>query len=194
MGNWQIIWPASLVMEAVTLGIYSWRGGFPYFRAMMFLDIMMQSIQIFHAQHHGSHWIHRISEMSCELMMILAVAEAARMISGAHYSRSLLIAAAISLAAYSTMSMEVYWSRVAAFVWSSEALSHMMMAIFLVLCMLKSRPRHSVMLAVWMLGTSVLFYLAPKYPVGIVVVWWNLVCWCWFTGIALCHTGSAAAE
>jgi len=189
-----ILWLISVLIETAALLAYQIRGGFPWFRTLLFFDTVFQILAISAANTSWYRFTHRTAELSCSILTILAVIEAAPLIE--RPARRAWTAFIIGIVCHAILFEPVWWSSTAGAVWGLVAGTHLMMASWLVLLMLESgvRTAHCLMLTAYCMGVAVCFYLSPFMPMAKPVDVWNSVCWVGFIWLVWNRRGAAGVK
>ncbi len=198
------LWLISLAVEAVLAVLLTRRDGFAAFRRFLWYDVATQGLGI--ACSGSGAWypiVHRWSEVGAIVLLGFVVAERMRTIRNFRKVATSRVAIATNGVAERTCKQSlpvalwwstaagcclhvifaapVPWSAWASVVWQGVALSHSIMGILLLATVDKTghvaERCFGNILGLWLLADAALFYVAPRWPVGMAVLWLNAGTW-----------------
>ncbi len=177
------LWLISLAVEAVLAVLLTRRDGFAAFRRFLWYDVATQGLGI--ACSGSGAWypiVHRWSEVGAIVLLGFVVAERMRTIRNFRkVATSLWWSTAAGCCLHMIFAAPVPWSAWASVVWQGVALSHSIMGILLLATVDKTghvaERCFGNILGLWLLADAALFYVAPRWPVGMAVLWLNAATW-----------------
>lgn len=160
------IWPISVAAEtALALRL----GGFPALRRFLVVDVAIQC----GAMALADSVAYQQFEAVVACVGLLALAPAVWELQTDRSGATLAASAIAALAAFMLLADPAY-SVSASLAWGATALFHSLAGIWL---LTGANSLTAKLFGVWLLGDAVLFYVAPWFPVGLSVLWWNLFAW-----------------